>query len=105
MDLEASKSFGASISYSRLLTITKSRARTGFWLNSHERFTSTTELLRCQGIDPNFITLPETVSEKQLRAMIGNSFAVSVFQRLLARILRMMGLASPGDPFDALRSL
>ena len=78
MDLETSKSFGTSISYNRLPTITKTRARTGLWLNRHERFTSTTELLRCQGIDPNFITLPETVSEKQLRAMIGNSFSLGV---------------------------
>ena len=74
-------------------------------MNSHERFTSTTKLLRCQGIDPNFITLPETVSEKQLRAMIGNRFTVSVFQRLLARLVRTVGLSSPRDPFDAQRSL
>ena len=100
IDLETSESFGPSVSNNRLPTITKARARSGFWLTRQERFTSTTELLRCQGIDPTSITRPETVSEKQLREMIGNGFTVSVFQRLLARLLSTVGLASPINPFD-----
>ncbi len=85
-----------------LPTVTARRAILGYWLVRHSRYTNTEELLRCQGFNAADILRRVKdlgVAESHIREMIGNSFTVTVFQRLFARLFPSVGLADISDPF------
>ena len=49
------------------------------------------ELFRLQGFPDKRIALPQGVTKRQLRQMIGNSFTVTVFMRVLSQALKSIG--------------
>ena len=56
------------------------------------------ELLRLQGFHPSQTHLTQVISVRQAGALIGNSFALPVIGRVLARALCSIG-CSADDPF------
>jgi len=72
--------------------LTVSRCKTGgHFLFSRGRMMESTEMARLQGIDPSRLRQPETVSKSAFCAMFGNSFTVTVMERLLDRALIAAG--------------
>jgi len=75
----------------RVPCLTATRAKQGgFWLSSLERFLTTSEMLRLQGIDPNHMQTGE-IALGGLAHMIGNAFTQTVFERLLLEALPAAG--------------
>ncbi len=93
LDLSASPAFGMSPTYDMLPCITRSRARSGFWLTQAHDFTTTEELQRAQGIrSPTDVVQPPDVDNGTFREMIGNSMTITVMERLLTCVLRAVSV-------------
>ncbi len=72
--------------------LTASRCKSGgHYLFCRGRFMTTREMMRLQGIDPDRLSKAEGVLESHFRHMIGNSFTVTVMERLLNRVLLAIG--------------
>ena len=91
VDIATGKTYGFAIRYGYLPTITKSRATPGFWFLRRERFAVLEEIARCQGFRNGDITIPPGISDHQVKQMIGNAFAVSMFERLFEELLPRIG--------------
>ena len=50
----------------------------GHWISWRNRRTSVREMLMLQGMDPNRMQQPETISDRQMGALIGNAFTQTV---------------------------
>ena len=87
----------AAVTLGHAPCLTRSRcAGNGYWIFSRQRRPTLAEYFRWQGIPPHRLIIPDTVSENQVRGMIGNSFTVSVVAAILDRMLWSAGLiASP----------
>lgn len=73
--------------------LTKTRCESnGYWLFNKFRKPSLAEYFRLQGIPVNRLKIPEGVSERQVRGMIGNSFTVPVIARIMDRLFWSAGL-------------
>lgn len=90
-DLGGSASFGLSISYDKFPTITRSHANT-LWVCSEHRWATPDEVLRAQGIKRGDVTCPAEVPRKKLYEMAGNSFTLTVVERLLRSLLPAIGV-------------
>jgi len=55
---------------------------------------SLTEYFRLQGIPAHRLKIPEGVSQRQMRGMIGNSFTVPVIAQIMDRLFFSSGLTS-----------
>ena len=92
IDLGASPSFGTTVTYDHMPTITKTRAgRHDYWLTARNRRISQPELLKCQGINPAMVCVPPDVNPRKLSEMVGNAYTVTVFQHIFAKILLALG--------------
>ena len=69
-------------------------ASNGYWIFSRQRKPHLNEYFRLQGIPPGRLLLPASVSERQMRAMIGNSFTVTTVAAILDRLLFSAGLTT-----------
>ncbi len=68
--------------------LTRARAQAGgHWISTHGRRLGTEAMLKLQGMRPNRLQLPPTVSANNFNAMIGNSMSVNIIEALL-RMLR-----------------
>ena len=76
---------------SRSPCLLKSRDQ-GYWLWRRRCRMSLAEQLRRQGIDE---CLPVVIQPQKLSQMIGNTTSQNVVERLLARLLPVVGLAEP----------
>lgn len=65
----------------------------GHWVTSRGRRLSTGEQLRLMGFKRSIMKV-DSVTDRQLRLMIGNSCAVPVLERILLRLLPSVGLAN-----------
>ena len=63
----------------------------GDWSFSRQRFLNLTELFRLMNIPDNRITIPQTLSERKVKLMIGNAF-VGLIQRILYQLLPASGI-------------
>ena len=90
-DLGGSASFGLSISYDKFPTITRSHANT-LWVCSEHRWATPDEVLRAQGIKRGDVTCPAEVPRKKLYEMAGNSFTLTIVERLLRSLLPAIGV-------------
>ena len=80
--------------------LTKSRcAGNAYYCFARGRKLSLAELFRLQGMPAHRIQAPKGVSPRQLRGMIGNSFAVPVFAAIVARALYAVGLTDEPKNF------
>ena len=64
----------------------------GHWSFSRQRFLNLTELFRLMSIPDNRITIPQTLSERKVKLMIGNAFDVGLIQRIMYRLLSASGI-------------
>jgi DNA (cytosine-5)-methyltransferase 1 len=71
--------------------ITKARSN-GHWLTCMGRRMSLQEALRLQGFDDCF---ESSVSDRQLRIMLGNSMSLNVLERIFCSLLPAAGLSGP----------
>ena len=63
--------------------------------------TTLRELLRLQGVNPDRIKVPNGVTPRQMRQMVGNAFSVNVFARVILRLLTAVSLRMPTtDPYE-----
>ena len=63
--------------------------------------TTLQELLRLQGVNPDRIKVPKSVTPRQMRQMVGNAFSVNVFARVFLRLLTAVSLRMPTtDPYE-----
>ena len=53
------------------------------------------EIMRLQGIPDGRLDKPSTVTDHQLRQMVGNAFSVNVFARVLPNLFKNAGLVHP----------
>eukprot|EP00959_Pyramimonas_sp_CCMP1952_P150039 3139579-Pyramimonas_sp.AAC.1 len=60
----------------------------GHWISTHGRYATTDEMLLLQNMLPSRVRLPETVTEQQLRCMIGNSMSVNIIGCVLSMLSR-----------------
>ena len=73
-------------------TITKTRARGLDWYLTNRGMNITgTELMRCQGFDPDRIHVPEGVAKTKLYEMVGNAYTVNVMEALIRQGLIALG--------------
>ena len=81
--------------------LTASRAAAGgHFLMKQNRLMTLTEMMALQGIPTNRLKKPDSVSNRQLGLAIGNSFTVTVFERLLARVLVSANVCRQGEVTD-----
>lgn len=80
-----------ALGYSPCLTRTRC-ASSSYYLFGKGRKMTLTEMLRLQGVSPTRLRTPPGVSERQMRAMVGNAFTVSTFAHVLDRALFASGL-------------
>ena len=92
VDLAGGVNFGLNISYNKFPTITRSHANT-LWLCHEQRWATPDEILRAQGIKHSDVKIPDDVSMKSVARMAGNSFTLTVFQRLFESLLPAIGVA------------
>lgn len=90
-DLGGSMSFGLSISYDKFPTITRSHANT-LWVCSEHRWATPDEVLRAQGIRHGDVRCPAEVPRHKLSNMAGNSFTLTIVERLLRSLLPAIGV-------------
>ena len=100
-------SFG--VGYSPCLTRTRCAAQ-AYYSFENGRKLRVSELFKLQGVPPKRLCIPQGVSERQVRMMIGNSFTVPVVADILDRALYATGLTKTpmkfaksdgGDPGNA----
>ena len=78
-----------TIGYSPCLT--RARCSTGgYYIFAKQRKMLTVEITRLQGIPDGRLRLPSGVTERSLRCMVGNSFAVTVVAKTVDRMLWTM---------------
>ncbi len=92
-DLGGSVNFGLNISYDKFPTITKSHAKT-LWVCSEHRWATPDEVLRAQGMKRGDVTCPAGVPRHKLSEMAGNSFTLTIIERLLRSLLPAIGVIS-----------
>ena len=100
IDLQSSQAYGTQVKYNQLPCITRARAQQGFWVTKLHDFTNVSELLKAQGVRQLQDVKRGSVPENALRQMVGNSFTVTVFERLWARLLPIIGCGNPVDRFS-----
>ncbi len=72
--------------------LTRARAQAGgHWVSTHGRRLGTTAMLKLQGMRPDRIQLPPSVSASRFNAMIGNSMSVNIVEALLGMLRRSVG--------------
>ena len=77
--------------------ITRSRAGSGgFWVPHLKRRMGSKALAQFQGIPLEDLNT-RTISQRQLRLMIGNAWAINVASRVIKQILFALGMATQGD--------
>ncbi len=95
---ESSTTF--NIGYAPCLTRSRCESN-GYWAFSRQRKLRLTEYSRLQGICPGRLQCPEDVTEKKMRAMVGNAFTVPVIAKIMDRLFFSAGLTSQPVAFDA----
>ena len=81
--------------------LTRTRCGHGGHLLVHKnRLMNLSEMQMLQGIPKNRLHTPAGVSERQHAMAVGNAFTVTIFIRVLARVLKCTGLRDVEDPFD-----
>jgi hypothetical protein len=82
------------------MCLTHSRAKSGgFYVTTHKRRQSTTEMGRFQGMSPRDVPWQTKwgMSRTSFNGALGNSMSVNVLQRLLPRVLEAAGLIESED--------
>lgn len=90
IDLKNSESRGCSLSFGTLPTITHSHAN-HLWVTNVQDVLRPYELLAAQGFRRHEVPLPPGVRQEVLGSMAGNSFTVSVLERLFDTLLPSIG--------------
>ena len=99
-DVGMSPAFGVGVTWGHLPAITKSRAPRGFWLPDRQRFTTLDEIAKGQGFRVGEVTQPKGTPSSTIAQMYGNSFTVTMFERLFAQFLPCVGLVGKvKDPY------
>ena len=81
--------------WDRLPCLTATRGSTGgFWLTNRGRFTTSLELMRCQGFKPCEMDT-SMLSARQLGRALGNAMSVDVVAALLKRLLQSTNFWRP----------
>ena len=116
LDINASETRSGNImTCGRCPTLTRSRAMSGgFYVSSHRRMLTTTEMFRLQGFPDSRIEFKNLmkstkhgkrtkVSEREVRGMIGNAMTVPVVGRVVRAACQTCGLISLDlpDPWSA----
>ena len=71
--------------------LTRARAGSGgFFITTRGRLTTTTEIFKLQGIDPQRITRT-SVTDRQVRLAVGNGWPINVASRLIFKMMRALG--------------
>jgi site-specific DNA-cytosine methylase len=79
--------------------LTRSRAGAGgHWVSNRSRLLTIEEMLSLQGMRADVCR--EGISNRQMGLMIGNAMSVNVLERLLVRLLPVVGLWPPGSLQD-----
>ena len=81
------------VGYSPCLTKTRCKSAS-YYLFSKQRKMQLAEMYKLQGIPVGRVRKPKTVSESQMRGMLGNTFTVPVVARIVDRILYAVGTTS-----------
>ena len=75
------------------MTLTRTRAKSGgFYLTSHSRRLTTSEMLKLQGIHPRLVGDLTKIPTGEANASIGNAMSANILERLLPRIAYATGL-------------
>ena len=79
--------------------LTRSRAgAAGYWSFAHRRPISVGEMLALQGVPKARLRTAATVTDCQLREMVGNSMDVQLLARIFCRLFRVLGVPGVTDP-------
>lgn len=76
------------------LTRTRAGAQ-GFWVSTRGRVISHSEILRFQGVRPEWLK-HEGVPPRQLRLMAGNAWSINVAGRILLALIKCLDLCPEG---------
>ena len=123
LDIGSSRNRGKQYAVGVCQTLTRSRCGSlGYWLSKHQRFMTTDEMFKLQGVPAGRITRKDAmyevkrgrhsqkkfkkiykrqVSDRQVRLAIGNAMSVPAVGRILHSLLRLLGYieASHPDPW------
>ena len=90
IDIGVSKSRQGKPTCNTMPTITRRRAQKREYFIVDRGLISESELMRCQGFDPNRIVVPEGTNRERMCEMVGNAMTVTVMQRLIRNGLRAL---------------
>lgn len=93
IDLDSSNAYGSNVKKGLCPCLTRTRsANRGFYVTNRGSRLTTASMLRLQGHDPCRLKKPQTVSNRQFRATIGNAVSATVLCRIMRAQLIAVGL-------------